>query len=234
LHRFGNRQFRHPETIVAAAASPDGKYLATLGNSSLVVWDLKSMRAKLSLSSHWYGGYGYGDRNAALSFLPDSKSLLVSVRPTDRTSININEVAELAQVWDIETGKMKFALKGHWGFVFASWPYKGGKEIALLSGYDEQSTIKYFNASDGKELRSVKAPFPNRALWISANGEVTAGPSPTGQGFLVTEAESGKELYTIQGARHIQAALSHDGKKIAYHDASGKVTIHDVAKRKSC
>src|SRR5438477_5537033 len=103
IHRFGNRQARHPEPIWAAAVSPDGNSIATLSSSCIIVWDAKTLSAKCVLSGSIFGSYGYGDRNAAMNFFPDSKSLLVSVRPTDRTSISVSETVELAQVWDLDS-----------------------------------------------------------------------------------------------------------------------------------
>ena len=48
VHRFGNRQARHPDGITGAVVSPDGKYLATLGNTTVIVWDVKTMSPSAS------------------------------------------------------------------------------------------------------------------------------------------------------------------------------------------
>src|SRR5947208_1282993 len=45
VHRFGNRQARHAGGILGAVASPDGKYLATRGNTSVVIWDARTLTA---------------------------------------------------------------------------------------------------------------------------------------------------------------------------------------------
>jgi RNA polymerase sigma factor (sigma-70 family) len=232
IHRFGSRQLRHPEGITASVVSPDGKYLATMGSSSFVVWDLQTLKAKFASSGNFYGSYGFGDRNANLAFLPDSKSILVTVRPTNQTSISVNEMVELAQVWDIEKAEMKFNLKGLWGFAYASWLCKEGNEIALLAGYDPQTTINYFDAKTGKNLRSVKAPLANRGLWISGNGDVVAAPDQQNNGFQILDAATGKEIHRIEGGRLVAAALSPDGKIVIHHDDSGKVAVHDVYKQK--
>ena len=159
IYRFGNRQLRHADGISASAMSPDGKSLATIGQASVVVWDLETLTARRVLSGSYFGSYGYGDRSAGLAFLPDSKSLLVTVRPTDQTSINVNEMVELAQsVGPRDRGKRELGLKGPWHWISAAWPVDGGKEIALLSGYHEAATIQYFAAADGKELRRGQDP----------------------------------------------------------------------------
>src|SRR6478672_4142661 len=46
VHRFGNRQLRHPSGITVATVSPDGKLLATGSYGGVVVWDLKTLAAK--------------------------------------------------------------------------------------------------------------------------------------------------------------------------------------------
>lgn len=232
IHRFGNRQARHPEGITGCSMSPDGKYLATVGSQAVVVWDTKTLNAKCTLPGGYYGGYGYGDRNANVRFFPDSKTLLVTVRPTDRTSISVNEKVELAQVWDVETGKKKFGLKGGWGFTFASWPVNDAKEIALLAGYRESATITYFDAKDGKEGRSVKMDFLNRGLWIAANGKTIAAQTDNMDGLIVLDTETGKEIDRVTGSRMVQAAFSPDGKTLIFHDDTGNVRVQDVQGKK--
>jgi RNA polymerase sigma factor (sigma-70 family) len=232
VHRFGNRQLRHADGINASALSPDGNYLATVGGSSVVVWDLKTLTAKCRLTGSYFGTYAYGDKSAGLMFFPDSKSLLVTVRPTDRTSINVNETIELAQVWDIETGKVKFGIKGQWSWTSAAWLVEGGKQIALSSGYRERATIRYFDAKDGKEGQTVNTPLMNRGLWLAVDANRIGVPTESNDGMAVLDAKTGTELYSVSGSKIVQAALSKDGKTLIYHGDNGKVQIHDVDAKK--
>jgi WD40 repeat protein len=232
IHRFGNRQARHPEPISASAVSPDGKYLATLSTSCVVVWDAKTMSAKCVLRGSLFGGYGVGDRNASLAFFPDSKSLLVPIRPTDRTSINVDAVVELAQVWDLDGAKIKFGIKGGWSWISAAWLVNGGKEIAMQSYFRQDATIRYFDAKDGKELRTVRTPLMNRGGWVAPLGNRLAIAGAAREGMAVIDAAAGTEIYSISGGKLIQAAISPDGKKLLYHDDSGKVHLHDVDAKK--
>jgi hypothetical protein len=66
VRRFGNRQMRHPEGVVASAVSPDGKYLATASYSAVVVWDLKTLTAKRVLSGIHFNNNGAADRSGHL------------------------------------------------------------------------------------------------------------------------------------------------------------------------
>lgn len=228
IHRFGNRQARHPEAITASAVSSDGKYIATLGSSCIVVWDAKTLTAKCVLNGPMFGSYGFGDRNAALRFYPDSKSLLVTVRPTDRTSISVDETVELAQVWDLEASKMKFGLKGKWSWASGAWLVDGGKEIAMQSDYRENAVIRYFDGKTGKELRSVKTPMLNRGAWVAPLGHRMAVPGVNGAGMTVMDTKTGEEVYRIAGSKMVQAAITPDAKKLLYHDEEGKVHVHDL------
>ncbi len=232
IHRFGSRRLRHPEVIRASAVSPDGKYLATLGTSCVVVWDMQTLAAKRKITGAYFGSYGFGDSTKAISFLPDSKTLLVTVRPTDRTSISVNTKVELAQVWDVETGKKKFGITGGWGFAFASWLVDGGKAIAVLSGYREQATIRYIDPKDGKELQSVNAPLMNRGVWVSPSGHLMVETDGRGNGFKVVDTKKVNEVDSVADCKLIQAAFSPDDKKLIYHDDTGTVHVRDLSAKK--
>src|SRR5262249_21264177 len=112
LHRFGSRQARHPDGILGAAVSPNGKYLATLGNTSVVVWDARTMVAKCtfadqSLESVFVGG------GARAEFLPDSKHLLVSLLPEYKpATVQLPTTVDVARLFNVETGRQKFTIRG--------------------------------------------------------------------------------------------------------------------------
>ena len=46
-------------------------------------------------------------------------------------------------------------------------------------------------------------------------------------GLKLFDARSGKEIYALPNVQVVQAAFSPDGKQLAIHDATGKVTFHD-------
>ena len=232
IFRFGNRQMRHPEPISSGTASPDSKYLATQSSSCVVIWDLTTLSVKLKISGGYYGGYGFGDSATAVSFFPDSKSVLLTVRPTDRTSINTSEVTEQAQVWDLDTGKKRFGIKGGWSWVAAAWLVNGGKEIAFQSGYAENASISYVDAKDGKELRVVKTPGTNGGAWIASDANRIATPNGNREGIAVIDGKTGDTLYIVADTRWIQAALSPDGKRLFFHADTGTVHVHDIDAKK--
>src|SRR5262245_30710231 len=107
IHRFGNRQLRHPEPILWTAVSPDGKYLATAGENSVIVWDLNTLAPKWVLTDQPVNDPREG--GGPLAFLADSNSLVVPVqherrRPTETKPDYVRD-------FDIQTGKLPFALQ---------------------------------------------------------------------------------------------------------------------------
>src|SRR4051812_4439175 len=154
VRRFGSRQLRHPDAITALAVSPDGKLLATASHENVVVWDLKTLAARQTFPKLPAKVNSLATRGGAVTFLPDSASLLVAVFPDFRT---IGATVELAQVWDVATGKKTLGLSGPHAYP-TCWPAADGKELTVLSHGGTQSVARFFDAKDGKLLRTVPVP----------------------------------------------------------------------------
>ncbi|HJZ92660.1 MAG TPA: sigma-70 family RNA polymerase sigma factor [Gemmataceae bacterium] len=232
LCRFGNRQLRHPDGIDAAAVSPDGKLLVTASHTAVVVWDLKTLAARRTFSGDNFSMYGGLARGGHVSFLPDSASLLYTVSPPYRPGVPIEGLQDLAQVWDIESGKMKFALKAQWSNDASAWVTGGGKEIALMMNAGNESEIHFFDVKDGKELRTVRGVHHFSTPWIGPDGNTIAYQGPNGVGLGVSDVQTGKEIYTVPDGKVAVAALSADGKLVVWADFDGKVRAHDIDAKK--
>ncbi|HKB02418.1 MAG TPA: sigma-70 family RNA polymerase sigma factor, partial [Gemmataceae bacterium] len=229
LRRFGNRQLRHPDGISAAAISPDGKLLATASYSVVVIWDLKTLTARRTLTGSHFHNFSRGGH---LSFLPDSASLLVGVHPAFAPGLRISGPIDRFQVWDVESGKVKFALKGQLESDASAWVTGGGKEIALLEVTGNEWETRFFDARDGKVLRTVRLARCCGPPWIGPDGNTVAYAGPKVVGLGVSDVRTGREVYTVPDTKVIQAALSADGKLVVWADTDGKVRAHDVdAKR---
>lgn len=233
IHRFGNRQLRHADGISGTAISPDGKFIATMGSSSIIVWDLKSLAAKCILRDVTPANIAGDPANNRMSFLSDSKSLLVSVRPSQYYGGKTpDQRMESARVFDIETGKVRFTLAGDQDYWSSAWVVGDGKEIALYT----RRNLRYFSAADGKELRTVSLGQPQfRSLpYVAPTGNrIALRAARDNSSLFVLDAATGKEHNSVSGAGIlVQAALSPDGKVLVCHYDSGKVHVHDLDEKK--
>jgi hypothetical protein len=201
IHRFGNRQLRHPEPILWTTVSADGKYLATAGESTVIVWDLKSLAAKCVLTDHPVNDPREG-AGGAPAFLSDSKFLLVPVRH-ERPRGGTDTKADYARVFDVETGKLRFALQTEPGVDVAVWPAAGGKEIAVV----QEQALAFFSAHDGKELRrtSLDTRIGDPSITVFAADRLAVWPSNR-SAVVVIDAVTKKELYAAtatNGVAHV-------------------------------
>ena len=232
IHRFGNRKMRHPGGIVASAVSPDGKYLATGSRSAVIVWDLKTLKAKHLLVGAQLRRNA-SDRGGQLTFLPDSTSLLVTIGQSVPAS-DLKTLAgssTIAQVWDIVTGKVKFKIAAPWVMFNASWPCEDGKEIAVCYGMDSTG-VHYFDARDGKPLRTINAPQPFESVWVAAGGTAIAYRLKNAESLSLIDPLQGVEIDSLTNIDIAKAAFSRDGKLFVYSDTTGKVHVHDVSAKK--
>jgi len=235
VHRFGNRQMRHPDGVVTAAVSPDGKLLVTASYNAVVVWDTKTLSAKRVLPGVRLNSYGNASRGGQLAFLPDG-SLLVGTLPKELEARVIEHAirqVEFAQVWDLEAGKKKFGISAPMDFNVSIWLAGGGKEIGLVSsGFDGNPTARFYDVKDGKELKTVRVPPAQYAPWVSAGSDVIAIQANNQFGLTVLNARTGTELHSVPDAKVVQAAVSADGKLVAYQDDAKKVRVYDLDAKK--
>lgn len=228
IHRFGNRQFRHPDGVVGSAISPDGKYLATLGSKSVIVWDVKTQAARQIFRDSRLASYGMDVSNVRLTFLPDSRSIAVTLENGRVDQLGKGELplTDIAVVWDIETGKEKFTLTGHSDELVAVWVCANGKELATVAS----GKARFYDAGSGKELKAVSLKDDAyQRTWVAPAADRIAVHSAVAQqpGLVVSEARTGKEIFALPNTQVVQAALSVDGKRLAVHDNAGKVRIYD-------
>lgn len=228
IHRFGNRQMRHADGITAAVVSPDGKFLATRGQQTVVVWDLQTLNAK-QVFNETEGGYSYYSVAGGLAFTPDSKGLLMtSSRSNIRTSRNGS--VDVAALYDLETGKKKFGIQGGSGYQSAIWVSNQGKEIGTFTDYQ---VIRYHNATDGKALTTTTLSEPMfQRIFLSPSGDLIGGLNNL-EVLKVFETRGGKEKYSLEKVENIvQLTIGADNKTLIYQDGEGKVHVHDMEKRK--
>jgi WD40 repeat protein len=101
-----------------AAASPDGKFVASCGaDGSVRLWELKTGKQVREFEGHT-------DVVHAVAFSPDGRRLLTG--GYDRT----------ARVWDVGSGKELQRFENHAGIVTCAAFLPGGRQ-AVTSSYDK-------------------------------------------------------------------------------------------------
>lgn len=230
VHRFGNRLARHPDGINGVTVSPDGKLAATIGQSSVIVWDLKTMAAKCILRDQVSPGY-YGDSGARVSFFPDSRHVLVAVYPGNNYYIQMErgQKVEVARVYDVETGKLKFAVRGDADYWTGAWLTAKGKEIAVYA----QQAVTFHDATSGKELRKVACgPELNGLLAVAPEVSLLAMRRNDNNTLILVDATTGKRPAELTVENMGRVALTPDGKRLAVSDGANKIHIHDLEANK--
>jgi WD40 repeat protein len=230
VRRFGNRQLRHPDGIINVAVSPDGKLLATASYGGVIVWDLKTLKAKRAFLPVPVG-YASQTGRGGLAFLPDSKSFAVSVRPNEGGPFIGGSQVELAQVWNVETGKKRFSLSGQQDYLATCCLAADGKEIVVLGSHGQASAFRRFSTKDGKEQGSVDAPQMGSLPWVGQSGNVALVQSRDQDNGVVLDVATGKELF-VPPEPSVQVAFSRDGKLLVWVGKNGVVHVHDLEAKK--
>src|SRR5262249_48135027 len=145
LARIGTVRFRHGDSVLSVAFSPDGTKVASgCGDGAVRVWEAATGKEVVSLAAHHYFV-------SALVFSPDGKVLIS--RGRDDTPGPYGG-AGVIRVWDLATGKELRQFKGldHGGGVIAL--SADGKTLAA-GGYG--TTIFLWDLATGKELRRLES-----------------------------------------------------------------------------
>jgi WD40 repeat protein len=209
---FGKR----PPAVRAAAASADGKLLATTDHDTVSVWDVARGREVVRIRS------GQTVLHGGVALSPDGKSVAAGL--FDRSVC----------VWDAATGEPRgrFPLKDTWpaGVAFSA----DGKTL-IVGGQD--NCVRFLSIATGEEVRTIKLPEEVRGellgLQLLAGGKtlVTASCRPHGEGaFCLWNVENGEEVRRVTAERFPlrSFAASADGKTLATGEEGGMIRLWDA------
>jgi WD40 repeat protein len=201
----------HTSLGVDVAFSPDGKHLASAGDDDTVkVWDAQALQKPLILKA------AQDNKSDVVSvvFSSDGKRLAATVR--GRPGIPNGEESAVVKVWDAQTGKELFSLKGGMGVAFSP----DGKLLAFALS---DSTVKLLDTQTGKELHTLKGHTGGvRSVAFSPDGKrLTTGglAGPGGKGkpwdaqIMMWDVQTGKDLFSQNGGP--AGIFSPDGKRLA-------------------
>ena len=201
----------HSAVIGSVAFAPDGRTLASLTDGEVTVWEVASRNGVTLASGH--GGSG------AVALSPDGTMLAAGA--------GYDEV----HLWDVATGRVTAALRGHTGRLNDVAFAPDGATLA--SGASDQ-TIKLWDVTTGAEIATL-ATSGFRA-WVSAvtfSRDGTMIASGHGNGTArVWDLATGEVVATLEGG-HVQAigsvALSPDGSRLATGGIGGRFGLWDLA-----
>lgn len=228
IRRFGNRQMRHPEGALAALVAPNGQFLVTRGSVTTIVWDLKTLAAKWVWKEpleHW------GVDTGIFAFTPDGRSLVVSHTNRDidpKADVKPNS-SNLATVYDLESGKVKFHLRGSVrSYASKVWVTTDGKEFGVAIGY----AIHYFDVRNGQRLRTVssKAHFDWNTFVSPQAKRLVARHNDL---FHFVDMTTGNVVHTLPDESGAFSRLSADGTQFAYYTVKDtQLVVHDIENQK--
>jgi WD40 repeat protein len=198
---------------MSLAYSADGKLLATGGSSdySVRLYDTATRKAILSYVPHkaWVTGLAFSPDGKRLASASDE--IVVCDTATGKVLRTLNGGRSIAFSPD---GKQLLGLGYHQGLatVVTIWDVETGKVVRQWEG--SYSFVGF--SKDGKRVVAVHSRLPQ----LSGAGHVR-----------IWDAESGKELLTVTGGRPSvsRAALSPDGKYLAWSGHDDLLSIYDAA-----
>lgn len=185
----------HTGAPVCAAFSPDSSRILTGSeDSTAILTDFSPSHEKIELIR------SHPQETDATGFSPDSRRL-VAGGPNNT-----------AGIWDVDTGRLLFSLRGHAGVVRSASYSPDGGMIATASA---DHTIKLWRAADGGEIKTIQghqgnvwqvAFSPDGRQLVSASHDLTA---------RLWDASSGAEIRSFAHSNVVYgAAFSPDGARI--------------------
>jgi WD40 repeat protein len=195
----------HPGNVYAATFSPDGRWLATGGHSSVRVWNARTGALIHALDVPASGSY------YAVTFSPDNRYLLTA--PVSQKS-----EAQIS-VWDMKSGLLNDRIIGLPRGVFQLSFGSDGRTL-MACGYFE--FVRVWDFPSRRKVRDIPCELWARSVVASSKGKIAIGSSKK-----VTLAESDGTVIGT-GGDTAPYAFSPDGRKLAGSTwREGRVTIWD-------
>ncbi len=208
----------HSSSIRAAAYSPDGRFIASGGDDSIVkLWDLSTRDER-----YVFRGHTGAVRCAAIS--PDGK--LIASAGDDR----------VIRLWNAETGEPAGLLKGHTATVRAVAFQPGSTPLLLASAGDDATARLWDVASKTEKALLARHTSAVNALAFSPNGETLAtGSNDTTIKLWNVPAKIDHEIATLEGHEAAVTALAftRDGKTLVTRSALCQSIVWNIDKTKS-
>src|SRR5262245_3049347 len=214
----------YQQSVDAVQFSPDGKLLAIVTGGNLVLLDATKYKPSSIIPVLRYNGL-YG-----LTFSPDSKKIAAV------TGLAGGTTSSLVVVWNVATGSLEGAFKGHLDFARSVAFSPNGKLLA--SGGGEDKTVRVWDVAKGTEALKIALADSKEVTGVVFHPDGKKLFSCGRTGLKLWDVSTGKELPPpsdeIKRFDGYHLIMSSDGSRLA---GSGKGIIicdlktgHTVAK----
>jgi WD40 repeat protein len=157
--------------------SPDGRLLATAGNSdgAVRIWDLSTGKQRSILS---FTSSPATSDVLLLTFSPDGQRLAATILTKGGYSENLLPSGDgTVAVWDVATGKQALTLQSHAAIFDAAFSPDGAR--LATAGFD--GTVRLWDSHTGAQLVTVtESGSPVRGVAFSPNGRLLASLAEDG------------------------------------------------------
>jgi WD40 repeat protein/serine/threonine protein kinase len=185
--------------------SPDGKHLAAILASQVIVWDAASGDMLFSLP---------GNSSGHLSFRPGSMG---------STQLAVADLNGVPQVWDLSTQTITYALSGHLAPCEGIAYSPDGK---LLATGDLAGFIKIWDAETGDELLTFEQGGGIHGMDFSPDSAYLAVASNTG---VIWNATTGEALLNLPARSGLyDVAFMLDGQRLVSTHQDGTTIVWDA------
>ncbi len=194
---LGNSRFPLPKAGPHSwmAQDREGKFLAVPNHDQVALFDPRTGELVRTFAAT--------GRVFAAAFSPDGKFLAAGVRGgKDKAK------AGTVRVWEVETGELKKALTGEFGWVVSLAFTPNGKRVI---GHCEEG-VHVWDWTEG-QARDIAGGGDVFQLAVGADGKTLVGRDPDKTGLRVLDLDTGNVLKTLGGAaeRIRSTAFSPDG-----------------------
>src|SRR6266704_1520428 len=170
----------YPKPVEAAQFSPDGKWLAIVTGGSMIMLDATNFKPGTVIPVSNYNGVSY------LTCSTDSKKIAAATGPDARSA------SFLVVVWNVATGSVERAFKGH---------LEGARSVAfspngkwLASGGGSDKTVRVWDLAKGTESLKIPLADPKEVTGVCFHPDAKKLFSCGRTGLKLWDVSTGKEL----------------------------------------
>jgi len=208
----------------------DGSEIRTLSGNEAQVWSVAFSVNNQQVAT---GGddqklrlFNAGDGNLIKAFDPHGAALRsVAIHPNQQ-ELAAGGANNLIKIWKAADGSLVRELKGHSGPILGLAYLPNGSQILSIGGND----LKFWQTSDGKDLRNVGVGTAATSLAISRDGNLAA-VGGADQKVRVYKTSDGSLQMTLDGAGGAvkSVSFSNDGKRVLASFPDKSARLWDLA-----